>query len=169
MIYLYTGNGEGKTTAALGHALRALGYGKKIAMVCFMKGRETGELNFSKKYKKNFELFQFGAGNFTNLKKPSKADKLLARDALRFSKKLIQSKKYDLVILDEINVAVGFGLVSKQTVLKVLGKAPKDRVIFLTGRKAPPEFIKIADLVTEMKEIKHPFKKGIQAKKGLDY
>src|SRR3972149_9297506 len=106
MIYLYTGNGEGKTTAALGHALRALGYGKKIAVVCFMKGWETGELKFSKKTK-NFDLFQFGGGNFTNLKKPSQNDKKLANDALVYAARLLLSKKYDILILDEINVAAG--------------------------------------------------------------
>ena len=168
MIYLYTGNGEGKTTAALGHALRALGYGKKIAVVCFMKGWETGELRFSKK-QKSFELFQFGSGSFANLKKPSKNDKRLATDALLYAEKLIRSKKYDVVILDEVNVAVGFRLISAAKVLKILAKIPKNMVIFLTGRKAPKSFIKLADLVTEMKEVKHPFRKGIQAKKGIEY
>ncbi len=167
MIIVYTGNGKGKTTAALGLALRSIGYGKKIVLIQFMKGRETGEILAARKIP-GFEIYKFGRKGFVDLKKPEKEDMNLANKALEFAKKTAK-KKPDVLILDEINVAVKFGLLKLRDVLKLIGATPKNTTLVLTGRYAPKEIIRKADIVTEMAEIKHHFKKGVKAIKGIDY
>lgn len=162
MIIVYTGNGKGKTTAAIGAGIRAIGHGKKVVMIEFMKGQKTGELNVKLP---NFEVYQFGTKEF--VVEPTEEDKEMAKEGLKFAEKIIENEQPFLLILDEINVAVKFGLIDSKEVIKLLKKA-KNHVI-LTGRYAPREFIEIADLVTEMKEVKHPFKEGKPAVEGIDF
>ncbi len=162
MIIVYTGNGKGKTTAAIGAGIRAIGHGKKVVMIEFMKGQKTGELNVNLP---NFKVYQFGTKDF--VVEPTEKDKEMAREGLKFAEKIIENEQPFLLILDEINVAVKFGLIDPKEVIELLKKV-KNHVI-LTGRYAPKEFIEIADLVTEMKEVKHPFKEGKPAVEGIDF
>jgi len=179
MLIIFTGNGKGKTTAALGQAIRALGQGKRVLMIQFIKGNwETGEHKFVKKFKiqnSKFKIIPAGRGFVKIL-----GDKLLfsehkkaAQKALKLAKKAINppagGKKWDLVILDEINVAVSLKLIKAAEVLKILNNLSPGKAVILTGRGAPKSFVKIADLVTEMKEIKHPFQKGQIGKKGIEF
>lgn len=171
MILCYTGNGKGKTTAGLGMALRASGHGMKTCIVQFMKGTwTTGELTALKKIPE-IEIHQMGKGFYKILDdKFSTAEHQKAADeALKFIEEKIQSGAYALIILDEINVATDLQLILTKKVVAVLKRAPTNLHILLTGRNAPQAFLEIADLVTEMKEIKHPFQKGTQAQKGLDF
>jgi cob(I)alamin adenosyltransferase len=169
MVHVYTGNGKGKTTASLGLGMRAAGHGYKVLMIQFMKGDiKYGELEAAKKIP-NFEILQFGRPDFVDKKNPAQIDIDLARKGLEHARKVVKEGKIDLLILDEVNVAVEWGLVSCEDVLKVVKSRPKKMEIVLTGRYAPKEFIEIADTVTEMKEIKHPFQKDILARKGVEY
>lgn len=168
MIIVYTGNGKGKTTAGLGLGFRASGYKKKVVVVQFMKGRKTGEIIAQKKIP-NFVIKQFGRKGFVDLKNPSDRDKLLAKKGFDYVKKLIESRKTDIVVLDEINIAIHYNLISLKDVIRLVKKVPKKMVVVLTGRYASKELIKIADIVTEMKEIKHHFRKGVNAVKGVDF
>ncbi|MEK7194051.1 MAG: cob(I)yrinic acid a,c-diamide adenosyltransferase [Patescibacteria group bacterium] len=177
MLLIFTGNGKGKTTAALGQAVRALGQGKRVLAIQFIKsGFISGEHKFLKKFKiqnSKFKIVPAGMGFVKILgdKLPFSEHKKAAQKALALAKKAINppagGQKWDLIILDEINVAVNLKLIKAGEVLKIFKKSPAD--LILTGRGAPKSFIKLADLVTEMKEIKHPFKKGGLAKKGIEY
>ncbi len=169
MIQVYTGTGKGKTTAALGLILRMVGAGKKACLIQFMKKEATSEIKALQKFKKQVALFQFGQKNFVFKNKASEADKKEAEKGLKKAWGVLESKKYDLIVLDEINIAVYFGLVKKEDILNLLKKWGSKTEIVLTGRKAPEEFIKIADLVSEIKEIKHPYKRGMKARRGIDY
>ncbi|MBS7607067.1 cob(I)yrinic acid a,c-diamide adenosyltransferase [Candidatus Bathyarchaeota archaeon] len=168
-IHLYTGDGEGKSITAFGLALRAIGHGYKVIIIQFMKGRkDIGEYKIRKRLAPNYEIHQFGRREFIDLKNPDPIDYILARRALRFAKKAIK-KKPRLLILDEINLAVSIGLIELKDVLELLSNIPKPTTVVLTGRNAPKELIERADLVTEMCEIKHPWRRGIQARKGIEY
>jgi cob(I)alamin adenosyltransferase len=167
-IHVYTGPGKGKTTAALGLALRATGAGFKIIMIQFMKGRRYNEINSIEKIP-NFKIVQYGRDEFVSKKNPEKIDIDLAEKGFNFAKEVIKNNKYDLVILDEINVAVDYNLISLNDLLKLIEQKPKKLELVLTGRYAHPEIVKIADLVTEMLEIKHPYQKGIKARAGIDF
>jgi len=172
LTIVYTGKGKGKTTAALGLALRATGYDKKICMIQFIKGSwHYGEMDSTKKLEPGFEMVAVGKGfvGIIDDKSPKEDHKKVAKEAIRISKEKIQSGKYDIVILDEINYAVNLNLISVDDVLKLIKSKPDDIDLVLTGNYAKDEVIEIADLVTEMKEIKHPFQKGIKAKKGIDF
>jgi len=181
MLLIFTGNGKGKTTAALGQAMRALGQNKRVLMIQFIKGGQiSGEHKFLKKFKSaswrtKFKIIPAGRGFVKILgdKLPLLVHKKAAQNALKLAQKAINppagGKKWDLIILDEINIAVNLKLIKAGDVLKILKLAPKDIDIILTGRGAPKSFIQKADLATEMKEIKHPFKKGQTAKKGIDF
>lgn len=171
MILCFTGSGKGKTTAALGIALRASGHGMKTCIVQFMKGTwNTGELEALKKIQE-IEIHQMGKGFYKILDDhfSTEEHQAAAEEALHFIEEKIQSGIYTLIILDEINMAADLKLISIKKVVEVLRHTPKRLHILLTGRNAPTEFLEMADLVTEMKEIKHPFQKGIQAQKGLDF
>ncbi len=173
MIHIYTGNGKGKTTAALGLMLRALGADKKVALIQFMKKNNFSEHKAIKKYKLPIDIFTFGIGYYKILgdKKPKKEHQKAAQKALKKTFDILNSKKYDLVILDEINVAISFKLLDVNEIYNLLHPTPctLHPDIILTGRHAHPKLIKMADLVTEMKERKHYFKKGIKAQKGIEY
>ena len=167
MIQVYTGNGKGKTTAALGLALRAAGAGLKIYIGQFIKGKRYSELNALKKFK-NIKIEQFGRICFIK-KSPAKKDIELARDGLEKIKKIIAQNKYDILILDEINIALKLNLLELKDVIEIIKDAPKRLELILTGRFAHPNILKAADLVSEIKEVKHYFKKGIKARKGIEY
>jgi len=167
-IHLYTGNGGGKTTSALGVAMRSLGHGRRVAVVQFMKGRtDIGEFKIQKALK-NYKVYQFGRKQFVNLKKPSKVDEELANEALGFAKELMRERLHpDLLILDEINLAAAIGLISISKVMEMLNEAPKDIDIYMTGRYAPKPFEDAADYVTDVKDRKRP--RIMVAKKGIDF
>lgn len=166
-IHVYTGNGKGKTTAAFGLALRALCAGKKVFIGQFVKGMEYSELKIVD-YFKNVEIHQFGRGCFIR-NQPSKEDYEAARLGLCKSKGAMLSNQYDVIVLDEINIALFFGLVTLEEVLDLIKLKPEKTELILTGRYAPKEIIECADLVTEMKEVKHYYTKGVMARKGIEY
>lgn len=169
IVFVYTGNSKGKTTAALGLALRAIGHGRKVLMLQFMKGREYGESISAEKYLPNLTMKKLGQDSFVMKNNPSPLDIELAHKGLQLAREAINSGEYDLIILDEINVAIDFKLVPLDEVLELVRNKPEKLDLGLTGRYAAPEIIEIADLVTEMKEIKHPYNEGIPAKAGFEY
>ena len=172
LVIVYTGKGKGKTTAALGIALRAVGYEKRICMIQFIKGSwHYGEMNSSKRLEPEFEMVAVGKGfvGIIDDKSPREDHEKVADEAVRISNEKIQSGKYDIVILDEINYAVNLDLISVDDVLDMIKLKPKDVDLILTGNYAKESIIEVADLVTEMKEIKHPFQQGIKARKGIDF
>ncbi len=169
MIYLYTGPGEGKTSAALGHALRALGHQMDVVVVQFLKGwKNTGIAKLKNKIK-NLKIYQFGKRSFTDFKNLTPTDYLFAEKGFEFVKNLVKKNPPDLLILDEINLILAYKLIPLDSFLEFLENLPKKTHLILTGRKAPKELRERADLITYFKEIKHPFQKGIKAKRGLDY
>ncbi len=168
LVLIYTGKGKGKTTAALGIVLRAVGHGLKVLMIQFIKGEwYYGELSSSKRLNPEFEMIAAGKGFIGILDDDHdfREHKKSAKDALILAKEKISSKKYDIIILDEINYAINLKLVSTEEVIELINMRPKDTSIVLTGNYAPIEIIEVADLVTEMKEIKHPYQYGIKAKR----
>lgn len=176
MILVFTGNGKGKTTAAIGQAIRVLGGGGKVLMIQFIKGPwVSGEHLFMEKFSipsSRFSIKRTGKGFVGILgdKFPLSEHKKSARKGLEFAANAVKSKKYDLIILDEINNAVGLKLVKEADVLKIIRSAPAKTDMILTGRNAPESFIRIADIVTEMKEVKHIFQKNKRStKKGIEY
>jgi cob(I)alamin adenosyltransferase len=169
LVQVYTGNGKGKTSAAFGLALRATGRGLKVYMIQFIKGGfDYGEL-YTVKNLPNFTLKAFGRGKFVTSKPPQKEDVRLAQEALHLAEQVIQSGSSNIVILDEINVALDLKLISLEDVLKLIKSKPSGLELVLTGRNAPEEIVEAADLVTEMKEVKHPFSRGTEARKGIEY
>lgn len=167
MIQVYTGDGKGKTTAALGLALRAAGAGLKVYICQFCKGKHYCEHESLKKIK-NIKIEQYGAACFIR-RAPSSADIKLARSGVKAASKAIRSRRYSLIVLDEINVALKLKLVSLENVLSLIKSTPKDIELILTGRSACPEVLKIADLVSEVREKKHYYKNGIPARKGIEF
>ncbi|MCS7286184.1 MAG: cob(I)yrinic acid a,c-diamide adenosyltransferase [Anaerolineae bacterium] len=169
LIEVYTGDGKGKTTAALGLALRAAGHGLKTCIIQFMKGWPNyGELK-SVGNIPEITLRQFGGPHFVDRNNPSLQDIEMAHEALEEARRAMLSGQYDIIVLDEINVALDFGLLSLEEVIALLEEKPEGVELILTGRNAHPEIIKRAHLVTEMKEVKHPYREGIVARKGIDY
>ena len=171
-VIVYTGGGKGKTTAALGLALRALGYNHKVCMIQFIKGSwHYGELDSVKRLEPELELTAVGKGfvGIIDDKSPREDHEKIAEEAIKICKEKINSDKFDVVILDEINYAVDLGLIRTEQVIELIKMNPDDLDLVLTGNHAKQEIIDLADLVTEMKEIKHPFKSGIKAKKGIDF
>jgi cob(I)alamin adenosyltransferase len=172
LVILYTGGGKGKTTAALGLALRATGYKHRTCMIQFIKGSwHYGEMTSSKLLEPYLELVPAGKGfvGIIDDTSPRKVHERTAREALALARERILSDKYDTVILDEINYAVNLGLVPAEDVVSLIRERPRRLNLVLTGNHATPEVLNLADLVTEMKEIKHPFKSGIRARRGIDF
>jgi len=172
LVVVYTGKGKGKTTAALGMALRAIGHNYKICMIQFIKGTwHYGEMSSSKRLEPEFELTAIGKGfvGIIDDKTPKEVHQKIAKEAIEIAKEKIVSEKYDIVILDEINYAVNLGLVDVKQVLDLIKIKPQKVTLVLTGNHVKQEVVDAADLVTEMKEIKHPFQRGIRAKKGVDF
>jgi len=172
LVIVYTGNGKGKTTAALGLALRAVGYEHKVCMLQFIKGSwHYGEMDSSKKLEPYFELIAVGKGfvGILDDNSPREEHEKYAEEALKICREKILSKEYDVVILDEVNYAINLGLIDVKEIIKLINEKPASLDLVLTGNHVKEEIIELADLVTEMKEIKHPFKSGIKAKKGIDF
>jgi cob(I)alamin adenosyltransferase len=166
LVHVYTGDGKGKTTAALGLAIRAAGQGMKVAFIQFIKGEPCGEHLFTKEYKP-FEIVQISIGD--SFKKSKAKLSQEAQQTLAYAEQEIHGGNYDLVILDEIFVAINQGLITVKQVLELLDSKPASVELVLTGRNAPPEISQRADLVTEMLMIKHPFTEGTSARRGIEY
>lgn len=172
LIIVYTGDGKGKTTAALGMALRAVGRGWRVLMVQFGKGAwHYAELDSSQRLAPDFEIVPMGIGFYKILddSHTEAEHRAAAENALAFVREKIAAGEHDMIVLDEINGMFSAELLSVSDVLPILDNKPDDLTLVLTGRNAPPEVIERADLVTEMREIKHPYQKGILAQKGIDY
>ncbi len=172
LTIVYTGKGKGKTTAALGIALRATGYDKKICMIQFIKGSwHYGEMISSKRLEPQFEIVAIGKGfvGIIDDKTPLEEHKKIANEAIKISATKIQSGNYDIVILDEVNYAINLNLIKLEDVLNLIKIKPQTLDLILTGNYARDEIIELADLVTEMREVKHPFQQGKKAKKGIDF
>lgn len=173
MILVFTGNGKGKTTAAIGQGVRAVGRGKKVLMIQFVKSEKwpAGEEKTIQNFAAKFKLIKGGKG-FVGImgdNLPIEIHEEAAKETLKLAKESIFSGKFDIIILDEVNVAIALNLISLKAVLDILKKAPIKVDLILTGRGAKKKLIEIADLVTEFKEIKHPFQKGISARRRLEY
>ncbi len=166
-IQVYTGNGKGKTTAALGLALRAAGAGAKVFIAQFAKGRSTAELVSLSRLSDLITIKQYGREHFI-MGEPEPEDIQTAQQGLAEAQKVIISGKYPLVILDEANVAVDLGLLSVEALLSVLNAKPEHVEIVITGRNAHKRIIEQADLVTEMREVKHYYSKGVKARRGIE-
>jgi cob(I)alamin adenosyltransferase len=166
LVQVYTGDGKGKTTAALGQALRACEQGLKVVFIQFLKTQPGGEHLFAQKYKP-FEIVQFGEGDLFE----KGEDQLLAetKQAYEYAVKALTGGKYDMVVLDEIFIAHWRGFLSLAQIMDLIKMKPAGVELILTGRKAPQEVVKRADLVTEMLMIKHPFSEGVQQRKGIEY
>ncbi|HSA75547.1 MAG TPA: cob(I)yrinic acid a,c-diamide adenosyltransferase [Candidatus Nitrosocosmicus sp.] len=172
LIITYFGNGKGKTTAALGIALRAIGYDLNVCMIQFIKGEwNYGEIYSSNRLKPNFELIIAGKGFIGILDDDHDISEHIdsAKTALEIAKEKINSLRYDTVILDEVNYALKLKLIEERELLSLLQSKPPAVNIILTGNYVTDRILNISDLVTEMREIKHPYKKGIRAKKGIDF
>ena len=168
LIHIYTGNGKGKTTAAIGVGIRAIGDGLKVHMIQFMKGRRYSEIDALENIP-NFTVVQYGRDEFVSKKNPDKIDSDLAKKGFEHAKKIVKSGEYDVVILDEINVAVDFDLIPLEDILHLIEEKPEKVELILTGRYAHPDVVKLADLVSEILEIKHPYQEGVQSRKGIDW
>jgi len=168
MVYLYTGNGGGKTTNAFGFALRVVGHGGRAVIVQFMKGwDDIGEVKACRRLP-GCEVRQFGRREFVDPKNPTPEDRRLAREALEFARRALKEKP-QLLVLDEINLAASFGLVGVADVLKLLDGAPSSTVIMLTGRNAPRGLVDRADFVSVIEDVKHPTREGIPARMGIEF
>ena len=168
-IHLYTGDGEGKTITAFGLALRAVGHGYKVIIIQFMKGRkDVGEYKIRERLQPEYEIYQFGREEFGDRRNPDPVDKELGQTGLEFAREALK-RKPRVLVLDEINLAVAAGLVKLEDVLKPLDEVPEETVVVLTGRHAPKELMEKADLVTVMEDVKHPMRKGVPARRGIEY
>ncbi|MBW2020305.1 MAG: cob(I)yrinic acid a,c-diamide adenosyltransferase [Deltaproteobacteria bacterium] len=170
LIQVYTGDGKGKTTAALGLALRAVGHGFRVVMIQFLKGaRETGELNMARHLSAKFVIKPMGRNGFVDRANPSAQDINLAQAALKEAQRILDERACDVLILDEVNMAVSLGLVDEHAVLKLMDGKPHDIELVFTGRNAPASFIEKAHLVTTMACTKHYFNQGEAARTGIEF
>jgi cob(I)alamin adenosyltransferase len=168
IVMLFTGDGKGKTTAAVGAAVRAAGHGARVLIIQFMKGRLYGELAAVEKID-NLTIEQHGRDEFVDPKDPEKIDVELAEKGWARALEAVASDPPSLLVLDEINVAVSFGLIPLDTVIEFVKNRPDGMDLIMTGRYAHPELIDIADTVTEMREIKHHYNAGVQMRKGIEF
>jgi cob(I)alamin adenosyltransferase len=168
ILLVITGPGKGKTTSAFGCALRAHGHGFSIAIIQFMKGRVYGELDTLRSLAR-VEVWQFGRNAFVDPKNPDPRDRELARQGLDKAWEIVRAGKHDLLILDEINVVTDFGLAPIEEVLALAKARPKWMDMIWTGRNAPAAMIELADTVSEVREIKHHYRKGIESRAGMEY
>jgi cob(I)alamin adenosyltransferase len=169
MIYLFTGEGGGKTIAALGLALRSVGHKHKVIIIQFLKGRkDIGEYKIARKLAPYLKLYQFGRREFVNLKKATDEDRRLARAGFEFAKKCLR-RRPNLLILDEINLAAAAGLLELDDIIRFLKSVPPSTDVVLTGRRASSRLYKLADGVSVVKKVKHVFDRGVPARKGIEY
>ena len=169
LVIVISGNGQGKTTSAFGQALRAVGQGYKVFIIQFMKGRSYGECIAAEKYLPRLTVHRSGLDSFVMRDNPAPADIQLARQGFELAKKVVASGKYDMVILDEINVAVDFKLIPLQDVVQLIESKPPSLDLILTGRYAAKKIIGLADTVSEVREIKHHYAAGIKDRAGIEY
>jgi cob(I)alamin adenosyltransferase len=172
LLIIYTGNGKGKTSAAMGTAFRAVGQGLRVMMVQFIKGSwHYGELDTAKMIPEDrFQIVPMGRGFVkVGTEQPDPQDVEMVRRCWEFGKEKMMSGQHELMVFDEINYAINYGMLSADDVAESLARRPDSVHVILTGRNAHPKLVEMADLVTEMKEIKHPFEKGILAARGIDY
>jgi cob(I)alamin adenosyltransferase len=164
-----TGNGKGKTTSAFGQALRAVGHGYKVCIIQFMKGRKYGEILAIEKYIPDITVIQSGLDSFVMKDNPAPVDIDLARKGFKKAQEAVKSKKYDLVILDELNVAVNFNLISEEEVIDLIRQKPPEVYLLLTGRYASDKIEEAADMVSDITEVKHHYNSGIKGQAGIEY
>ncbi len=171
LVLVYTGDGKGKTTAALGLALRAIGHGQEVYMIQFMKGpgNEYGERKAARDHLKALTIVPSGRDEFVNRNNPSEVDLNLAARGMDLAREVVRRGQHGLVILDEVNVAVDYGLVKVEELLDLIRTKPDHVNMVLTGRGAREEIVEIADTISEVKEIKHHYRKGIPARKGIEF
>jgi len=169
LVQVYTGNGKGKTTAAFGQALRAVGQGFRVCIIQFMKGRKYGEFLAAERYLPNLTVRLSGLDSFVMRENPAPLDIELAKQGLTLAREAVASGDYEMVILDEINVAVDFKLIPVAEVIDLIQTRPPAVDLILTGRYAPPEIIALADTVSEIHEIKHHYNAGIKDRAGIEY
>ena len=171
LVHVYTGEGKGKTTAALGVALRVLGWGGRVIVVQFIKGYPNiGEGKFAEEFGDRFALRQFASSDARGIGSSEVLERgQAAQAALEFAEEVVASGEWDLVILDEVNNAMHYGLVEVAKVLELMGSKPERTELILTGRYAPQEIIDLADYVTEMRAVRHPLGGGLSAREGVDY
>lgn len=169
LVLVYTGDGKGKTTAAMGLALRASGHEQRVLVIQFMKGQPTGEVEALRRYLPQVDVRQSGRDVFVDASNPDEIDVALAREAFEQARQATSHGDYDLVILDELNVAIDYGLVPEQDVLAMIqGRQPSVSLV-ITGRGVSQKIQDIADLVSEVREIKHHWRQGIQAQAGIEH
>jgi len=181
LVQVYTGTGKGKTTAALGLAMRAAGHGLRVCFVQFLKGGwDSGERQGAQRLSPEIEIHAFGAAEWGDRSQadedtpwwklpPSEDDRQQAQEGMLFARRAVTGEDYDIVVLDEVLGALKFGLVSLEELLALICARPSKVELILTGRDAPDEVLKAADLVTEMNAVKHPYDRGIEARKGIEY
>lgn len=167
-VHLYTGDGKGKTTAAMGQAIRAAGAGKKVFIAQFAKGQAFSEARLINQLLPAITIKQFGLECFI-MNSPTEKDKEVARQGLNELLEIIRSDLFDLIILDEANIAIFYNLYTARELIGVLRQKPESTEIVITGRYATQELIDFSDLVTEMVEVKHYYQKGVMARKGIEY
>ncbi|UCC68088.1 MAG: cob(I)yrinic acid a,c-diamide adenosyltransferase [Armatimonadota bacterium] len=181
LIQVYTGTGKGKTTAALGLAMRAAGHGLRVCFVQLLKrGWDSGERKAAQRLSPEIEIHAFGAPQWGDQSKadkdtpwwelpPSEEDRKQAREGALFALRAVTSGDYDIVVLDEVFGALKLGLISLEEVMELIQRKPPKVELVLTGREAPDEVLGQADLVTEMNAVKHPYHRGIEARRGIEY
>jgi cob(I)alamin adenosyltransferase len=168
LIMVFTGEGKGKTTAAVGQAIRALGHGFRVYMIHFMKGRDYGEFLATAQLP-NLTLVRAGRDDFVNRDNPDPIDLELAREGFAKARAAVLNGEYDLVVLDEINVAVDYKLINEDDLFSLLEEKPEEVTVILTGRGASAELVKRADLVSEVLAIKHHYEQGAECCPGIEY
>ena len=166
-IQIYTGNGKGKTTAAIGLAIRAAGYGMKTYIGQFMKGQHYGELTALRDHP-CITIEQYGDVECVHREEITQKHIDQAQQGLKQAREAMHSNQYDIIILDEINVAVWFDLITTEEVIELLNERPKNVEFILTGRRAPEAFLEMADLVSDVKEVKHYYNRGVKARTGIE-
>jgi len=169
LVQVYTGNGKGKTTAAFGQALRAVGQGYRVCVIQFMKGRKYGEFLAAEKCLPNLTIHLSGLDSFVMRDNPAPLDIELARQGLDLARRAITSGDYDMVILDELNVAADFRLIPLDDIIDLIKNKPASLDLILTGRYAPPEIVAVADTVSEIKEIRHHYHAGVKDRAGIEF
>ncbi|MDA8126965.1 MAG: cob(I)yrinic acid a,c-diamide adenosyltransferase [Deltaproteobacteria bacterium] len=169
LVQIYTGNGKGKTTAAFGQALRALGQGYRVCVIQFMKGRKYGECLAAEQHLPGLTVHLTGLDSFVMRENPAPLDVELARQGFELARRAIASNDYEMVILDELNVAADFQLIPLAEIVNLIKDKPAGVDLILTGRYAPPELLALADTVTEMREVRHHYNAGVKDRAGIEF
>jgi cob(I)alamin adenosyltransferase len=169
LVQVYTGDGKGKTTAAFGQALRALGHGLRVCVIQFMKGRKYGEALAAEKHLPNLTIHLAGLDSFVMRDSPAPLDIELARQGMTLARQAVASGDYDMVILDEINVAADFKLIPIAEIVSLIQNKPATLDLVLTGRYAPSEVLALADTISEIREVRHHYQSGVKERAGIEY